>query len=104
MRIVAINIWTQTFLAGSTHHARRDYHFCVPSKDLSAYSDPVVANFLLRHLFLCGVLYDPATGDIVYIPRGTHVYVEVQLKFWGKKAIFMLALSKKRLTGFQLCE
>lgn len=45
------------------------------NEDLSAYSDPVLSSFILRHLFLCGVLYDP-TGEMVYIPPGTHVYVE----------------------------
>ena len=77
----------------------------MPSKDVSAYSDPVVANFLLRHLFLCGVLYDPATGDIVYIPPGTHVYVEVQqmfslLKFFSETCLEILRQKIHFYVGF----
>jgi hypothetical protein len=53
-------------------------HLFGKNQDLSAYSDPSLAGFILRHIFLCGVLYDPTTGETVYIPVGTRIYVEAR--------------------------
>ena len=30
-----------------------------------------------RHLFLCQVLYDPLSGDMVPVPSGTQIHVEM---------------------------
>ena len=44
---------------------------------MNAYSDPVLTNTFLRHLFLCQVLYDPQSGDMVPVPSGTEIHVEI---------------------------
>ena len=49
--------------------------------DLSAYSNFQAAKAFLRHLLLCQVLHDPATGQMVHLPPGICIYMEV-----GRKA------------------
>ncbi len=44
---------------------------------VNAYSDIVSTNTFLRHLFLCQVLYDPLSGQMVPIAPGTEIHVEM---------------------------
>ena len=45
--------------------------------DLSAYSDFDVANNLLRNLLLCRVLYDASIGQMLPVPKGATLHVEI---------------------------
>ena len=45
--------------------------------DVTAYSDWELSNAFLRHLLLCQVLYDPTSGQMVSLPDGTRIHVEV---------------------------
>ena len=45
--------------------------------EVTAYSDWELSNAFLRHLLLCQVLYDPASGQMASLPDGTRIHVEI---------------------------
>ena len=45
--------------------------------EVNAYSDWELSNAFLRHLLLCQVLFDPASGQMASLPDGTRIHVEI---------------------------